>query len=127
MNCIQTKSGDIMHVDECTENEVTYGVITITLKNKYRLNEAKLILTQFLQQLKPIFAIEYATGIDVLHDTCATKYTLVDYWQDVERKDWKIKGWTDGATINVLYIKNIAHMPVGIEDHFFNPSFFAAS
>lgn len=128
MNCIQTKTGDIMHVSECNENGVTYGVISITLKNGYhRLNDAEAALVQFLQQLQPIFAIQHSTGVATTHDACASIRALTDYWQDEEQKDWKVKGWTNGATINVLYIKNIALIPVIVEDYFFNPSFFTAS
>lgn len=127
MNRLQTKTGDIMHVSECNENDVTYGVISINLKNKYsHLNEAEKVLTQFMQQLQPIFAIQHTAGLHVTHDTYDNKLATIDYWQDAEQKDWKVKGWTDGATIAVFYIRNIGRVPVEKEEYLFNRAFFGS-
>jgi hypothetical protein len=49
---------------------------------------------------------------------------VVDYWQDADRRDWKVKGWTDGASLAVLYIKNIGSVPVLQEEKFLNGRLF---
>jgi len=125
MNRVKTKSGDIVHVSECNENDVTYGVISIKLKNKYHhLSDAEQVLIHFIRQLQPIFAVQHTTGIYVEYEPYQSKIAVVDYWQDVERKDFKIKGWTNGNTMEVFYIKNIGNVPVTKEDFFLNGLLF---
>jgi hypothetical protein len=41
-----------------------------------------------------------------------------DYWQDADGIDWKAKGWTNGQTLAVLYVKNINEVPVERQDFF---------
>ena len=60
------------------------------------------------------------TGIDLCQnwvhgDDCIR---LVDYWQDEDSVDWKVKGYTDGHTIAVLYVKNINEISVEKQDEF---------
>ncbi len=128
MNRLLTKTGDVMHVSECNENDVTFGIISIQLKTTFRHpHDVEAMLAKLFDQLQPIFLIEHTAGIDVIRDTRNSNPVFTDYWQDGERTDWKIKGWTNGAIINVCYIKNISKVPVAIEDQFFNPALFGAS
>jgi hypothetical protein len=43
---------------------------------------------------------------------------VVDYWQDEDEMDWKVKGYTDGQIIAVLYVKNINQSTVEQQDLF---------
>lgn len=123
MNRARTKTGDIMQVSECSKNEVTYGVIRIKLKRQYaNLDEAGMVLFEFLKQLQPAFAIRYTTGAVTACCYSQNRLTVIDYWQDVEKQDWKVKGCTNGRAIAVLYIKNIGQVPVETETSFFNDS-----
>lgn len=116
-----------MQVRECKENDVTYGVIAIKLKNRYvSLNEAEKVLLEFMQQLQPAFAIKYTSGISITHERNNNKTTVIDYWQDEKQKDWKVKGCTDGKAITVWYIKNISCVPVYKEDCFLNGTLFTS-
>jgi|SRR5215218_8537717 len=122
----KTKTGDLMQVSECKENDVTYGVIAIKLKEAYtNLADAETVLKHFMLQLQSIFAIVHTTGIHAAPEETGHKTAIVDYWQDVEQKDWKVKGWTNGYSMAVLYIKNIGLVPVAKEDCFLNGAVFA--
>jgi hypothetical protein len=120
----RTPSGDLMHVSECNEKDVTYGVISIKLKRRFQqLADAETVLIRFMQQLQPAFAIQHSTGAAIESHLVQTLTTVVDYWQDADRQDWKVKGWTDGATLAVYYIKNIGKVPVQQEEQFLNGTF----
>jgi hypothetical protein len=121
----KTPAGDRMYVSEWNKKDVTYGVISIKLKNRFsQLAEAENVLIQFMQQLQPAFAIQHSTGAAVENDIVQTRTAVVDYWQDADRRDWKVKGWTDGATLSVFYIKNIGCIPVQQEERFLNSASF---
>lgn len=125
MNRKQTKTGDLVQVSECKDKDVTYGVITIKLKNRFPgLQQAATVLVEFMQQLQPTFAVQHTTGPQTEYEPVQLKITVSDYWQDVDGLDWKVKGWTDGKTLAVLYIKNIAQVPVERETRFLNGVFF---
>ncbi len=109
----QTASGDLMHVRECSENDVTYGMITIKLKNQLlHSNEAEKALMCFINRLQHTFAIRHTTGLQTETFLRQNKTAVTHYWQDAERQDWKVKGWTDGKAVMVLYIKNICAVNV---------------
>jgi hypothetical protein len=50
---------------------------------------------------------------------------MVDYWQDEEGLDWKVKGYTDGRIIAVLYVKNINDISVEKQDKFLDSFCFS--
>jgi hypothetical protein len=124
MNYKRTKAGDLMHMHECTENGVTYGVIAIRLKDSYtNLPDAERLLLAFMKQLQRSFAIEHTTGLHMETFLQNHRTAITDYWQDAESKDWKVKGWTDGTAMAVLYIKNIGLAPIAKEESFLNETF----
>lgn len=126
MNSKQTKTGDLVQVSECKDKEVTYGIISIHLKKRFaHLHQAETVLTEFMLQLQPTFAVQHTTGIQVDYEPTQTKIAITDYWQDVEGCDWKVKGWTDGKTMAVLYIRNISQVPIAQEMYFLNGAPFA--
>lgn len=115
-----------MQVSECSENEITYGHISIRLKNKYAdIRDAQTVLTEFMRQLQPAFSIRHSTGPNLEPQDTPKKLTVTDYWQDAQQLDWKVQGWTDGAIIAVLYIKNINQLPVWKEELYLNGRVFA--
>jgi hypothetical protein len=121
----KTPAGDRMYVSEWNKKDVTYGVISIKLKNRFsQLTEAENVLIRFMQQLQPAFAIQHSTGAAIENDVVQTRTAVVDYWQDADRRDWKVKGWTDGVTLAVYYIKNIGRIPVQQEERFLNSASF---
>lgn len=124
MNYKQTKTGDLVQMRECKEGDVTYGVIAIKPKDQYPdLTDAEKVLLAFMEQLQYSFAIQHTTGLHVETYLQRNKTSITNYWRDHEQTDWKVKGWTNGTTLAVLYIKNIGSVPVGKEESFLNGNY----
>ena len=121
MNYKRAKTGDLVQMRECKEGDVTYGVIAIKPKDQYPdLTDAEKVLLAFMEQLQHSFAIKHTTGLHVETYLHTSKTAITNYWQDGEQRDWKVKGWTDGVALAVLYIKNIGAVPIEKEETFLN-------
>jgi hypothetical protein len=120
-----TQSGDHLYFHEFKDQNVTYGMICIQMNHKYTPAEAEEMLRSYIDKLRGPFYILHNTGI---HDDAdwnsETSKTIVDYWQDSNKKDWKVKGYTDGKALAVLYVKNIGHVDVKKQDIFLDSFHF---
>lgn len=121
-----TASGDQLYFHEFKEKNVSYGMICVQMTSEYSLDEAEVLLKSYIDKLKGPFYILHNTGI---HDdtdwNSETSKTIVDYWQDRQKKDWKVKGYTNGKILSVLYVKNIGHVDVRKQDLFLDSFHFA--
>ncbi len=97
-----TQSGDRLYFQEFKDNGVTYGMICVQMNDQYELYEAEEMLRCYMANLKGPLYILHNTGIhdDADWNSEATR-TVVDYWQDCSKRDWKVKGYTDGKTLAV--------------------------
>ncbi|MGZ3846927.1 MAG: hypothetical protein ACXVBH_12765 [Flavisolibacter sp.] len=121
-----TQSGDRLYFHEFKDTGVTYGLICVRMKEEHGLQEAQEMLKSYIEKLQGPFYILHNTGIHDEVDWNSEKTsTIVDYWQDYNKKDWKVKGYTDGKTIAVLYVKNIGHVDVKKQDLFLDSFHFA--
>lgn len=120
-----TQSGDRLYFHEFKDTGVTYGLICVHMQDEYKLADAEQMLKSYIEKLRGPFYILHNTG---LHDDAdwnsETTSTIVDYWQDCSKKDWKVKGYTDGKTLAVLYVKNIGHVDVKKQDLFLDSFHF---
>jgi hypothetical protein len=122
-----TQSGDQLYFHEFRDKNVTYGMICVQMTHECTLEEAEEMLRSYIDKLKGPFYILHNTGIHSDADwNSETSQTIVDYWQDASRKDWKVKGYTNGKTIAVLYVKNIGHADVKKQDFFLDSFHFSA-
>lgn len=125
LNTTQTRNGDDLYFHEYTENKVTYGLICIRLNKSYELDAARELLSVYLRKLKAPFHVAHNTGISADEDWNQDhSASLLDYWQDKRRLDWKVKGYTDGRHMAVLYVKNIGHTDVNKQDLFLDSFHF---
>ena len=123
-----TASGDQLHCTEFTENKVTYGIICIKLQQEYEMDEAIALLKNYINKLKGPFYILHNIGLKNSVDwNSTTSRVFVDYWQDAYQKDWKLKGYTDGNVMAVLYVKNISEVTVEKQDLFLDSFHFKGS
>ena len=128
LDCTLTESGDQLFFHEFTDKTVTYGMICIKMNQEYSLAEAEEMLGAYIEKLRGPFYILHNTGIDDDADwNSETSKTIVDYWQDSNKKDWKVKGYTDGKRLSVLYVKNIGNVDVKKQDLFLDSFHFNAS
>jgi len=78
--------------------------------------------------LRAAFFILHNTGLANACDwNHHSSVTLTDYWQDSDQQDWKIKAYTNGKAIAILYVKNIGHVEVKKQDLFLDGFLFRAA
>ncbi len=114
-----SNEGDEIFFAEHEEKFITYGVLIAHLDEKLFNDEALEVLHIYLKRLRKPFKAAYNTGIT----QCTAKdgqVELVDYWQDENQVDWKVKACSDGSTMTILYVKNINDAPVEKQEAFLN-------
>ncbi len=122
---VKTKKGDKLYYKEFYEEGVQYGIICIKLKEFYLLDEAEELLRTYMFKLKKSLCIQQTTGIHRCTNwNDQSSVSVMDYWRDADGEDWKVKGYTNGQVMSVLYIKNISHSDVRKEDLFLDSFYF---
>lgn len=125
LNHTQTRTGDDLYFHEYKENHVSYGLICIQLNKTYEIDAARELLSVYMNKLRAPFYITCNTGLESDEDWNQDhSASLVDYWQDKQRVDWKVKGYTDGRHMAVLYVKNIGQTDVNKQDLFLDSFYF---
>jgi len=123
-----TPSGDIFYFSEFTEKDVTYGIICIQLKQQYEIAETSGMLANYINKLRAPYFILHNTGLGQASDwNHVSSIALVDYWQDGDQQDWKVKGYANENTLAILYVKNIGHVEVKKQDLFLDGFHFKAA
>ncbi|MBN8685457.1 MAG: hypothetical protein J0M10_00505 [Chitinophagales bacterium] len=112
----QSKSADSSSIwsGECVKEELTYGVICVKLLNPIaELPQAEDMLISYADYLKTSFEITKTMGYGRGHLLQQKENTrgIIDYWSDLEKNNWKIKGWTDGKYIGFLYVYSKKELP----------------
>ncbi|MDB5205185.1 MAG: hypothetical protein JWR72_260 [Flavisolibacter sp.] len=113
-----TKEGDVIYFSDSAIGNVAYGLICIQMKQLYTLWKAETILVQYINRVRKPLGIAYNISMEI--KKTAGQITITDYWQDNNGTDWKIKGYTNGKTVAVLYVKNITEAAVKEHDAFLN-------
>ncbi|MBL7743610.1 MAG: hypothetical protein JNN00_09090 [Chitinophagaceae bacterium] len=91
---------------ECLNDGIHYGIICVQLKVAITsLSDAEDMMIAYLDYLKTTFKIRSATGYGKGHRLKGREDTrgIIDYWMDETKDNWKVKSWTDGKFIGVLY------------------------
>ncbi len=122
-----TDSGDDLYFNEFTKKGACYGIICIDMKKQYSMEHAREMLAAYMHKLKGPFYVFHNTGHEVGSDwNHEGSVTLVDYWQDAVGVDCKVKGYTNGRILSVLYVKNITEVPVSEQDQFLDSFHFGS-
>lgn len=103
-----------VYTGECVNTEVNYGIICIKLlKPIDNLEAAEEMMISYLDFLKADFHVKSSAGYGKGHMLNKNENTrgIVDYWKDTENNNWKIKAWTDGKYIGVLYAFSQKELP----------------
>ncbi|HEU4904191.1 MAG TPA: hypothetical protein VFT06_15405 [Flavisolibacter sp.] len=119
-----TKDGDRLHFNEYAADGVTYGMVCVRLQHACTLEKAEDILLQFLRRSRKPLHIRYSDLPEIESD--GKLLTVTDYWQDSAGIDWKVKGYTNGKIISMLYVKNITDTTVKAHDTYLNGFRFSA-
>jgi hypothetical protein len=128
LECTKTESGDQFYFYESVQKDVTYGMICIHLQEDYSMPDAVEMLNSYITKLKGPFYILHTTGLRQIADwNSATTTVFTDYWQDSNQEDWKIKGYTNGKVLAILYVKNIGHAATEKHELFLDSFHFTGS
>jgi hypothetical protein len=95
-----------VYTAQCDKDGVTYGIICIKLLVPVsELNSAEELVISYLDYLKADFHIKKAAGYGKGHQLSSNPNTrgILDYWDDADGNHWKVKAWTDGKIIGVLF------------------------
>ncbi len=70
-------------------------------------------MVSYLEYLKGSFNIIKAAGYGKGHRLNNNDNTrgILDYWEDKELDKWKIKAWTDGKYIGLMYVHSKKELP----------------
>ena len=114
----RTKEGDLLYFNEYAADGVTYGTVCVKMAEQYPVSQAETILEQYMKRARKPLHIAASTGSELMIET--DHLTLTDYWQDAAGIDWKVKGYTNGKILALLYVKNITDTTVKDHDRFLN-------
>jgi hypothetical protein len=95
-----------VYTGTCITDNTSYGIICVKLKQAVpAMTDAEELLVSYLDYLKTSYKITSSAGYGKGHRLKDREDTrgIIDYWKDDEKNNWKIKGWTDGKFIAVLY------------------------
>ena len=83
------------------------------------------MLADYMNKLKDPFLVNHEVGLEASKDwNQAGSVCLVDHWQDAGGVDCKVKGYTDGQVMAVLYVKNICAGEVSKQEEFLDSFHF---
>lgn len=109
-----SQDSSVVYAGECSRDSISWGLICVKLVSlPAGLEQAEEILTAYLNYLKTSFAIQKAAGYGKGHRLNKNENTrgILDYWEDSEKNNWKVKGWTNGKYIAVLYAFSKKELP----------------
>ena len=102
-----SEDSSLLFTGECTVDSLNNGVICVKLRDAIStLNDAEALLINYLDFLKTSFSITKSAGYGKGHQLRNNEKTrgVIDYWEDGEHNNWKVKAWTDGRYIAVLIV-----------------------
>lgn len=120
----RTNDGDKLYFNEYASDGVTYGIICVQMKQVYTLEKTEAILKQFMKRAQKPMHINCHSSMEL---ECGKQHlSITDYWQDKAGIDWKVKGYTNGKILSLLYVKNITDTSVSSHDAYLNGFRFSA-
>ncbi len=80
------------------------------------------VLISYLDYLKQSFSITESTGYGKGHtlESNPDAVGVIDYWVDVDKTPWEIKGWIDKNTLAVMFIYGEKLPEEGYQEMFLN-------
>jgi len=103
-----------VYADDCEKDGVTYGIYCIQLKKAVAdLDAAEDTTIGYLDFMKLDNGIAKSKGYDKNHKLNKDESTrgIFDTWEDADKNKWKVKAWTNGKFICVLYVHSAKEFP----------------
>ncbi|MBK6383944.1 MAG: hypothetical protein IPP02_00115 [Chitinophagaceae bacterium] len=108
------EDGSTVFADDCEKEGVNYGIYCVKLKNAIAdLDAAEDTVITYLDFLKLDYGIVKSKGYDKGHKLNKNDATrgVYDTWEDVDKNKWKLKAWTNGNFICILYMFSGKELP----------------
>jgi hypothetical protein len=118
---IETIEGYPAYIGQSKIREATYGFATVVLPEMITDPEVyHHKLFTLLEDVYASFRIVYGTGLSYgyTHPGDEKIFGFTEYWQDKDGMDWKVKAWTNGQVMTVLYIRNIGQVKLRDQDSY---------
>lgn len=114
-----------VYLGECIKDSLVYGVVFVKLAKEAIATDFDVAIDltiSYLDFLKSNLTITSAVGYGKGHTLRNNENIrgVVDYWEDQEKNNWKIKAWTDKTFICVLYAYSNKELPEQKIDAFLN-------
>jgi hypothetical protein len=109
-----SQDSSLVFVSECENGEVNYGVILIKLRNPVNdLQQVENSLIAYLDYLKTSFKIKRSVGYGKGHLLNNDEHTrgVLDFWEDADKNNWKVKGWANTKYMAVMYGYSAKELP----------------
>lgn len=110
----ELEDGSTVYADDCEKEGVTYGIYCVKLiKPVTSLDQAEDTVASYLDFVKLDYGIVKSKGYDKGHKLDKDESTrgLYDSWEDVDKHKWKVKAWTNGKFICILYMHSASELP----------------
>lgn len=108
------EEGSTVYADDCVKDGITWGIYLVKLiKPVDNLDAAEDTVITYLDFLKLDNGIVKSKGYDKGHTLNKDETTrgVYDTWEDVAKEKWKVKAWTNGKFIGVLYVHSAKELP----------------
>lgn len=110
----ELEDGSTAYADDCEIENITYGIYCVKFKKPIGdLAAAEDTVISYLNFLKLDYGIVKSKEYDKEDKLNTNKNVrgIHDTWEDGEKNKWKIKAWTDGNFIVVLYMHSPKEIP----------------
>lgn len=107
------EDGSTVYADDCEKDGIVYGIYCVRLKKELSINgAAEDTAVVYLDFLKLDFGIVSAKGYEKGYRLRKNERTrgIADSWEDADKHKWKIRAWTDGRFICILYVHSDKEM-----------------
>lgn len=104
-----------IYQSECIVGDsIAYGLVCVVLTERVAdMTAAEKLLIQYMDYLKTAYKIKSSVGYGSGHRLQNNEQTrgVIDYWEDQNQNNWKVKGWTNGRIIAVLHAYSPKSLP----------------
>ena len=117
----------LVYTGECSVDSLNNGVICVQLREPLtNLDDAESMLVSYLDYLKTNFSITQSAGYGKGHQLRNNVNTrgVIDYWEDKDHNNWKVKAWSNKKFIVVLYSYSTKNLPETRIDVYLNSLIF---
>jgi hypothetical protein len=121
------EDGSTVYADDCLKDEVTYGIYCVKLKKP--ISDIAMYedsIASYLDFMKLDYGIVKSKGYDKGHELNKDESTrgIYDTWEDADKNKWKVRAWTNGIFVCVLFVYSAKELPEKKTDIFLNGLLF---